>query len=101
LGKWPHLPVAKACGDCERRHTKPGAEPPALSEAIVVACELDEERQLGRVFANQNEISPRDWAALRGLHRGKQIADEKAEQQREKEQGAGDAQGRLNQMVGK
>jgi hypothetical protein len=79
-------PIASMiCPNCPLFSTKQGSEPRHVAEAISVAMEHEEEVKNGYRFGDRNELTPLEWASVKGLSRGRARFEEWLEAHKSKE----------------
>jgi len=71
----PDEPIDAICGRCKLLETKPGQEPPQLTQAIVRANELDALRSAGATFAYPDALTPFEWACIAALQDGRNLSE--------------------------
>jgi hypothetical protein len=77
--------AAIVCPQCPLYRTKPGLEPPAVTQAINFAMEHEEEVKNGLRMGTRDMLSAMEWASCRGLSRGRAKYDEYLEEKRQQE----------------
>jgi hypothetical protein len=70
------------CQGCRLFRTKPGKEPPQITQAITFANEHEEAVDSGYRFKSLNRLTPLQWASIRGLTRGRKQYEEFQEEKR-------------------
>jgi len=79
----PGEPIDAICGRCKLLETKPGQEPPQLTQAIVRANELDALRSAGATFAYPDALTPFEWACIAALQAGRNLSEANAHRERQ------------------
>jgi hypothetical protein len=64
------------CPDCPLYLTKQSREPEYITILLSTAMQFDEMKEAGLVIGDINALSPIQWAAVKGLQRGRRLADE-------------------------
>lgn len=75
---------ALICPHCPLFRTKPGNAPLSVEQAISFAMEHEEEVKNGYRIGSPDALSPLQWAACRGLSRGRSKYEEYIDELREK-----------------
>jgi hypothetical protein len=84
LKQYPGRKIEQICKDCKLLPTKPGSEPPHLSQAIQIAIELEEDSLVCGGFdypAILDYLDPFEWACLVAIKAARQASENKSVKQ--------------------
>lgn len=88
------------CGKCSLRGTKPGSEPPHLTQFLTVACRLDKLRDAGATFVYPQSLpSPYLWAALVGSKDGRNRHEDARAKRQEEERRRKEREAELQRLL--
>jgi hypothetical protein len=75
LAKYGSDDTEAICRGCRLRESKPEAIPAELAQHVATAVEMDEIQAVGGSFTYPDGLTAAEWAALRGLSRGRAAAE--------------------------
>lgn len=75
MAKYAGQDEDEVCGSCRFLPTKPEAVPSELIEFVGAALDFAEMQRGGSTFAYPDALTLSDWAAIRGLQRGRDQAE--------------------------
>lgn len=75
------MPIEKICRSCEFFSTKPGREPEYLTQAIVIAYQLEEDDMVCGGFdypAILDYLDPFEWVCIASIKAARKISESKS-----------------------